>query len=399
MTWSSKDNTTQHDLWLKGGFANGFDTFQGFVRPDQIISFLGHDPRPQNWSNLTKSIQNQYRKLDQKRTKTAFKTMAAYLENNMSPSAQLKGLFGAITVFHKQPIKLEPTSDKTHRNIGYLKLPHDRLLIDGMARVSALIDLLHTEDQRYSWLKKKTQIPVTLVAPHKTTDIDLDETISTLIHDLNFVGSWVSASSQVANNASNAYVKIAANLGELAVIEQNGGVERYGSINEKSKRIVTRQMLIKYVECAWLGINPNESGTRLTNQGPAPFKDDEFERLKHTSVQFLKTFAATMGDSFGYMNVPDIVKRREKRREALHLHMGSWKVLGCLCAELLQPRTKERGSETINKHARKVANYFLKHPRDKLGLITKVNRNGRITHRFDKAAQCRLLFHDILKQI
>jgi hypothetical protein len=305
---------------IRGFFGPDLLTYQVQVKPDQVVQLLGHDPRSANWRRLPPDLRQIYEYLQRPTNKDRREGIGQYIETRLSPDAISVGAFPAISIGMVRPATfVQLTEDNTNPsfNAGTLNLElsdtNRRLMLDGLARVTAALDLI--EEQPELLIGDWFSFPVTIYAP-KEGVITLEQ-LGQLFHDFNFLQTRVTANQAIALDKSDPYIQITNTIGRSDTLQQYGGMEgRAASLGAKSTAVVVQRVLLRFVRGACEGRRFQESNLSRTdnpNLSPQTFQDIQEE---------LENFIGDFADGMGL--------EQFKNRESLHLSAPGWQVLGLI---------------------------------------------------------------------
>jgi hypothetical protein len=306
-----------HVPCIRGEHGPDLEIFQTTISPGGLKSFLGHDPRGEHWKRLPDELRKMYEYLQRKTSSQRRAGTAKYTEDRLGPNRYCIGGYPAISVGMTAPAHFERLSDRypgidPDMGIVHIDLSdqNTRVLLDGLARVSGVLDVFERDRGAYS----AVTFAVTIFAPKESRKpLTLDE-LGQLFHDMNFKQTKVPPAHALALDRSDIYTVLTNEVGKLPIIERAGGMEvRAASLGKKSTAIVVQQVLRRFIRGAAEGkaVQMDDKAVpakpNLTAHSKEQFKRD-IERL-------LEGFSTRMGDRF-------------IMRDSLHLSSAGWQALG-----------------------------------------------------------------------
>lgn len=304
---------------IRGEHGPDLNIFQTTIAPGELENFLGHDPRGENWKSLPEHLRRLYEYLQRKTSTQRRAGTAKYTEERLGPERFFVGGFPAISIGMTAPARFTPYADQGFSSVDSdvgivhvdLSSRNVRILLDGLARVSGVLDKYDTDPEKFG---RGITFAVTMFAPKEEKGHLSLEELGQLFHDMNFKQTSVTKAHALALDRSDIYTILTNEIGASQVIEDVGGMEiRASSLGKKSTAIVVQQVLRRFVRGACEGkavqmddknspANPN-----LTAETRAVFKQ-EIEDL-------LGGLTARMGERF-------------RDRESIHLSSAGWQALG-----------------------------------------------------------------------
>lgn len=304
---------------IRGLFGTRLETFQTQIRPDQIASVLGHDPRPENWKNLPTDVRKLYEYLQRKTNKARRTSVKDYINQRMSGDAFTVGAFHAISIGMTQTPTFESIPGTGHSDVGVLKLDLSsenlRLLLDGLSRFCGAADLVESNKEAANWFT----FPVSLFAPSAEQKELSMQQLGQLFHDFNVLGAPVSSAHAMALDQSDPFITIASMVGKSDVVQRFGGMEvRAQSLGKKSTALVTQAMLVRFAYGATQG---EILSNRLSVARPS-FKTAQIAEKIEICRKFLDMLSQKMGD----MRFAD--------HSSIHLTSQGWQALGLILHDI-----------------------------------------------------------------
>jgi len=319
---------------VAGFFGTRLVTYTTQLPAGSLETILGHDPRSKFWKKLPDDLEYLYTHLQRPTTKPRLESIIQYIQRRFIPNSIIVGAFPAISIGVQNPTEFEPYDDPS-KGVGLLKfdlsLRNRRVIVDGLARASAVLQLVEwsesgelSEETRVSLnaLLSGFTLPCVFFLPAPDTEPLTVEEMEQLFHDFNFRVVPVPARIAIALDHSDPYITLTNRIGKSEVIVGYGGMEmRSASLGKKSTRIVVQQNLLRFVRGATEGDRFLEAQNRseLENSNLTEETLDDFEE---GLTRYLEDVAEAMGEE------------RFKDRESLHLTSPGWGTLGILYHDL-----------------------------------------------------------------
>lgn len=309
---------------IRGKFGDDIEAFQTFVKPDQVVQLLGHDPRSRYWRKLPDDLRGMYEFLQRKTTKSRRDSTANYIVDRIGPEHLVVGAFPAISIGMVGHAEFESYHNKNsdiHSAAGILLMDlspsNKRILLDGMARVAGAMDLIDEGKEEYS---NMFTFPVTIYAPSKSVNRMTLHDFGQLFHDFNFLATPVNANQAIALDRSNIYIALTNRLAARSFLSSRGGMEtRSASLGSKSTAIVVQRVLLRTVRGACEGRSFQHSN-RNTVETPN-LSRSTFEEILGDLDDFFEQIAVRMGVRF-------------LDRDSLHISAPGWQALGLIFHDL-----------------------------------------------------------------
>ena len=290
---------------------------------------LGHDPRSRNWQNLSPKLQKMYEKIQRSTAPQRIQGLINFIEQRLDPSAELLAALPSISVAIQKPSEFDNRSgrviiDGSHNNT--------RIVVDGLGRVTALIEYLHhyrsmqVGDLNYSKTKatlENLKVPILFLSPKPgQEDLSLEE-MGQLFFDFNFKQIAVPARIAISLDMGDLYIRLTNQLAaDCPEIRDNGGMEkRASSLGSKSVALVAQTVLLKFVRGAIGGAKLQTSNKSVLQDDP--LTAENFDDRLRSLCSFVSAFAKAMGERF------------TTNRKDMHLSAPGWQVLGLLANEAL----------------------------------------------------------------
>ena len=310
---------------VMGHFGSNLITFQAQVRPEDVQTVLGHDPRGKNWKQLPTDLRGMYEHLQRVTSKDRRAGVTGYIEDRFSPDAYGIGAFPAICIGMTLPAAFQPLYENSPSCIlGTLNLDlsagNRRLILDGLARLTGTMDLFDEREDLKTQEPPMFTFPVTFYAPREGV-LTLDQ-LGQLFHDFNFRQTKLAAGQAVALDKSDPYIQLANQIGGSSTIQEAGGMEpRSASLGAKSTAIVVQRVLLRFVRGACEGRGFQESNL---SQVEAPnLTPQSRQDIQNKLEDFISAFAEGMGEE------------RFENRDSLHLSAPGWQVLGLVFHDMV----------------------------------------------------------------
>lgn len=305
-------------------------TFSTQFRPCDIEDLLGHDPRSRNLKTLRDSrTRTLYEHVQRKTSEERVRDMLKYYDQRVFEAHPIAGAVSAISIGVEMPIRFEANPQNPYIGNMFIETGRHnrRIVLDGLGRITPLIDLLDElkEDKLDEKTKEKLakrldafSVPVLIFAPQIGQPPLSQEEMEQIFCDFNFRARPVSVKDAMALDHSDPYVELTRYLNEhSSAIKNYGGVEfKAASLGAKSKGIVVQTVLSRFVKGAIEGGSYLEAARNTGVQNPN-LTPESADQIKASLVDFLDTFAESMGDKWA-------------DRESMHLSSPGWQVVGLL---------------------------------------------------------------------
>src|SRR5260370_1206078 len=235
---------------IRGEHGPDLNIFQTTISPEDLEQFLGHDPRGEYWKILPNYLREMYEYLQRKTSPQRRLGTTKYTEDRLSPKRFYVGGYPAISVGMTSPARFESLHERdstVDADVGIVHVDlsgrNTRVLLDGLARVSGVLDVYdrNPDDTR------GFTFAVTLFVPKESRGRLTLEELGQLFHDMNFKQTSVSKAHALALDRSDIYTILTNDVGDLPVIRQAGGMEkRAASLGKKSSAVVVQQVLRRF---------------------------------------------------------------------------------------------------------------------------------------------------------
>jgi len=206
------------------------------LRPGNLFSFLGHDPRSRNWKLLDPYLQEIYKSKQRTTDKGRIDALEQYISTRVMDNDK-HGALPPISVIQFEPFKPGQLTEigPDAYSLDLDRAEAHRVLIDGLARVTALLDLrkrFEVENPVAAQRLSEFQFSVALYVP--SFNVIGADIAGALFTDFNLYAWPVSAAKAVSDDIYNPYKNIADRVGNSAVISRYHGL-KIGTPNLGSK--------------------------------------------------------------------------------------------------------------------------------------------------------------------
>jgi hypothetical protein len=206
-------------------------------------------------------------------------------------------------------------TEKLAIGILHIEDEGERILLDGLGRVSGCLDLAD-ESEEGAALVKSIVLPVTFYVPAPGTDpLTLGE-LGQLFMDFIFRVHPAPARIAIALDQSDIYIGLTNALAKEPFIAKYGGMElRAASRGKKSTALVVQNVLLRAVRGACEGRDFQESNLA---SAPSPaLTDGSYQAELQSIAEFFSELAARMGSHWA-------------DTDSLHLTAPGWQALGVI---------------------------------------------------------------------
>jgi hypothetical protein len=321
---------------VQGQFGPRVLTYSTQLPISAIETILGHDPRSKNWNKLSDDLSHLYTHLQRTTTKARLDGIIRFACDRFIENPVIVGALPAVSIAVQNPTPFKPYENVRETGVGVMEFDlgkkNVRVLVDGLARVSAGLTLLEmAEDtdlpemtrQRLRKLLSETSLPAVFYTPAPGMDLFGLPEMQQFFHDFNFKAKPVPERVAIALDHSDLYIGLTNRVGNSDLIKSLGGMEvKSASLGKKSTAIVVQQNLLRFIRGATEGERFLEATTRSELAEPnltGQTLDDFEDRMG----SFLAAVVASMGaDKF-------------KDRDRLHLTSPGWGTLGLLFHDLV----------------------------------------------------------------
>lgn len=299
---------------VQGKFGDRLVTYTTQISPKQLTNLLGHDPRSQNWKKLPDDIAGIYKYLQRPTSKARRDGVAGYIEERFGPDAIAVGAFPSISIAFRDHVEFQASETP---GLGAMMLDMSpsvvRVLIDGLGRVTGILDLIEEGEQQLL----NFQMPITIYAPAPGTKSLTWREMGQLFHDFNFRVQPVPQRLAVALDTADPYIQLARDLAKYPFLQDHGGVaEKVASLGGKSTQIVAQTVWIRAVRGATEGRKFQEANlAQIDNPNLTPESEGT---VRESIAAYFQTIADRMSDA------------RWEDRDSLHLSSPGWQALGVI---------------------------------------------------------------------
>ncbi len=321
---------------IQGQFGPRVLTYTTQLPIAAIETILGHDPRSGNWKRLPDDLSYIYGHLQRATTKARLDGIMRYIRYRFIERPIVIGAFPAISVAVQNPTTFKPYEGVPETGAGVLEFDlsrrNNRVLVDGLGRVGAALELLDMsedtellENPRTALRKllNETSLPTVFYVPAKDTPAFTPEEMEQLFHDFNFKATRVPERVAIALDHSDLYIGLTRQLGTSSLIQRLGGMEfRSASLGKKSTAIVVQQNLLRFVRGGAEGERFLEGTTRSELATPN-LNEETLDLCEEQMGKFLAAVIEGMGEE------------KFKERDRLHLTSPGWGTLGILFHDLV----------------------------------------------------------------
>jgi len=271
-------------------------------------------------------LQERYEHVQRATDKDRRDNLMVYIAHHIAAERPIIGAFPAISIGMTHPVVFEcPGQDP---DVGYLQLEisgaSQRILLDGLARVTASLLLIEREEAAHPYQEASTvtqqlfTFPVTFYAPI-TGILTLDE-LGQLFYDFNYLQKRISTSHAIALDQSDLYIRLTNHLGNTVLARYGGMDSRSSSLTKKSKALVVQQVLLRFVRGACEGYT-----FQISNRAHVDTPNLSLDSYQHLT-QHVENYLMTLADKMGEARFTD--------RMSLHLTSPGWQVLGLIFHDL-----------------------------------------------------------------
>jgi DGQHR domain-containing protein len=334
-------NTTQLTIRIaavQGAYGQRLATYSTQVSPRSLEAFLGHDPRSRFWKKLDPELEQIYSQLQRTTTSERLRAIQAYIRKRFAQHAVICGAFPAISVAVKNHLRFQPFDSSTDlAGAGVLHLDlsksNARLVLDGLARVSGVIELVElanherlTSDERHALneLIDQFALPLVIFSPREEgRPLEMRE-MRQLFADFNFKQTSISPRLAISYDSSDIYIEVTRRLGDSQFVKTHGGMEiGRASLGSKSTALVVQQNLLRFVRAAAEGDRFVEAKVNVEKVENNRLTEDNVSEFVSKVERFLSSMAASMGD-----------ERFTDTKNGVHLSGPGWSALGVVFNDL-----------------------------------------------------------------
>jgi len=304
--------------------------FQTSLTAKQVKGILGHDPRSRTWRKMPDpELREMYEYLQRATETDRTQGLQEYINQRLRPNPNIPGAFPAISIGLLDAVGWSGDGGREESAVGTLMIPVEskRILLDGLGRLTAMLNLLDEEDQakppvakdqsRNNWFS----FPVTIYAPAPGHPVSIED-LGQLFFDFNYRQKQVKKSKAMTVDKSDLHIRMANAIGEDSsgvVIRHGGMYKKSATLGGNSKELVSQQHLLKFVRGACEGRKAQDSDKARIDE--PNLHDQSFPELRQKLEDFLVGVEARMGPRF-------------EDHELLHLSSIGWQVLGLVFHDL-----------------------------------------------------------------
>lgn len=310
---------------IRGEHGPDLEIFQTTILPGDLQQFLGHDPRAEKWKGMEDQPREMYEYIQRKTSKQRRHGTAQYVEDRLGPDRYTIGAFPAISIGMTQPARFVSLKDRDptlDADVGIVHIDlsnrNIRILLDGLARVSGMLDKLEEYPEKFS---QGVGFAVTIYAPRIERGHLTAEELGQLFHDMNFKQTIVQKAHALALDRSDIYTVVTNEIGSSPVIRSAGGMDvRSASLGKKSTAIVVQQVLRRFVRgaCEGKAVQMDDKSTPQRPNLTAATKADMVRDIE----ELLEGLSRRMGERFG-------------ERNSILLSSAGWQALGLIFHDVI----------------------------------------------------------------
>lgn len=278
----------------RGDHGEHFYIFQGVIKPEILISWVGHDFRSTNWKNLPVVLRELYEKVQRHSAPSRKVQMNGYVVDRMMNKDAMPGLLPAIVMMTEDPIIFTSTYDelvtanpshdyssfKHLKNTGRLSidLSVSRMLIDGLIRATVLANLCA------EGVKNVPEIGITIYAPKKNrASVKLFEQC---FRDLNSAGTKISAAQAGMKDHSSIFGNIAKDLLSSGILSLPANPNKFA---------IKEDPLFRLIRATFNGVRQDLNRNFLVSPN---IKESEQPKAVAAMSVFLQAFKRELGSDY-----------------------------------------------------------------------------------------------------
>lgn len=331
-------NPTTRIPAIQGQFGPRVVTYITQLPVHGIENVLGHDPRHSNWKQLPQDLNYIYNHLQRSTTKARLESIIRYIRYRFIERPIVIGAFPAISIAVQNPTPFKSYGAVADGDSGIGALEFDlsrrnhRVLVDGLGRVGAAMDLLDMSEntdlpdktrEALQNLMNEFSLPTVFYAPAPDMKPFTLEEMQQLFHDFNFKVKPVPERHAISLDHSDLYIGLTNILGNSELFRRLGGMEfKSASLGRKSTAIVVQQNLLRFVRGGAEGERFLE-GTTKSELSEPNLTEETRDYYEHRMTNFLEVMVESMGEEVF------------KNRNSLHLTSPGWGTLGILFHDLV----------------------------------------------------------------
>jgi hypothetical protein len=314
---------------IQGNVGRRLVTLSTQLSVEGVVAFLGHDPRSKHWKRLPSDLEQLYRQLQRSTAPQRLHSLKHYIRSRLGPHSVALGAFPAISIGVQQHLRVREIDPEGAPGSVLASLDlsnrNRRIIIDGVARISAAVDLnelrydkaLTPEEQReLGEILDSLTFPVTIYAPAPGQPALSDDELGQLFADFNFRVSPVPDHIAIALDRSDLYIRATERLATASrALAEGGVIKRAASVGKHATGLVAQQTLLRFVRGACEGERLQDSNHAEAATGNLTIEnlEDNVEKL----AEFIDTFADEMGEAFAVRN-------------SIHLSSPGWQAIGII---------------------------------------------------------------------
>lgn len=276
---------------VQGKMGNRLAIYQTVVSATEIEGLVGHDPSPSNWPKLSAELRELYQYVQRRTSKGRKDSIAAYIDERLSPRPLTIGGFPAISLAFINPLAF--TAFEPDGAVGIVQLPLSaatpRMVLDGLGRIMGV-------KQSPAALLENFCLAVTIFAPLEGGPLKKEE-VAQLFHDFNFRVHPVSKAQAIALDSSDIYISMARQLADTgSLLDRLGGVaKRVAKLGKNNTELVTETNLVRFVRGATEG--HKAMTTHADHVAEPNLVRGTFSEMLASLTTFLEGFSTGMGES------------------------------------------------------------------------------------------------------
>ena len=306
----------------RGRFGERLITYTTHLSVVEIVdALLGHDPRQKrgSWKHLKPGIEKIYTDIQRKEPAGRHDSIIGYLEQRLRRNSPVVGAFPAISIGMTGVPRFESVApgDPLKQDLGilYLQTRSERILLDGLGRVGACLNLME-ESEAGAAIVDSIELPLTIYTPNPDFNPLTVDDLGQLFADFNSKVYPVPAHKAMRLDKADPYVRLANDLAKEPFIANHGGMEyKANSRGKQSTSIIVQSVLMRTIRGACGGRKFQESNLTFIDN---PVLTDE-------------TYQHTLGSIAGFFTeIANRMGNRWSKKDSLHLTAPGWQALGVI---------------------------------------------------------------------
>jgi hypothetical protein len=243
---------------IRCGITKHAEIYQSAIKVQWLVPFLlgGYDPRSQFWGRLPEAVRDMYQTLQRTIVKKRREGLKNYAVNRMSPISMWIGAFPPIVIGMPlaQTFVANGSAEPPRGDLQISPdMRHPNLMLDGLGRVTAMLDAMDSDDPKIREWAQDAELPVMLITGVPGKPLSHEE-FGQLFFDFNTLSVPVSQGQAVDLDQSNPYIQVAGRVCELDAIKAQGGYDaRATQVGKSSSAWVTKSIMVKAVRAAAQG--------------------------------------------------------------------------------------------------------------------------------------------------